>query len=348
VKKTKSNQAKTSKKADAQPAERKQKSKGLMDMPPGRCNWRSSNGVFANNPGAEIRNRIYHFATERDDFEGWEDAVALLDMHAGHGCGRKQWPMSKAACYSSGRNFLGLTQTCKLLRREYRSIWLRTSSVRVRIFHLVPYIHTLYGCGSTEHTNLPKLVQISLNHDLIGEDDIDLTQMLRMRAACPTTRFEFIPHELTLDEGPWIDSMVDCDVCDAETRNGEMSLEEFVEHGCPHEYLHRAEYADYLCSEEYSYLLALNKLLAHDNPKWLKDIRDRDVARVKLNTSDGDYYSPELTIRLAHDSDIVTEDLSEKSMLEAAYDYVRGRDLRSTNCGPVALHFQIQICGGSH
>jgi hypothetical protein len=315
-----------------------------MDMPPGKCNLRSIIGVTANAPGAEIRNRIYHFAIERDDFEGWEDPVALLDVHAGHGCGTSQWPMSRVACYRSGRSFLGLTQTCRIIRREYRPIWLRTSSIRVQPSRLVPYIHTFYGCRTTEYSNLPKLVQISYDHR--WQENVDLTQMLRMRAHCPATKFEFIPHMLTLDEGPWIDFMDECELCEEEMMDGEIDMDEFEEYGCTHEHIHREVFADGSLDEYYSYIYALNLFLAHGNAKWLKDIRDCDVTRVKLDISDGGYDHPEVTIRLSSDSDIVTKELSKKSMLVAASDYVKDRDLRSTTCTWSALHFQIQICGG--
>ncbi|KAJ4352227.1 uncharacterized protein N0V89_007574 [Didymosphaeria variabile] len=325
----KSSMAKTSKKAFTLPAllpAQKKKPKGLLDIPP------------------ELRNRIYHFATERDDFDGWEEAVPLVDLHRGHGCGRSQWPMSKGACYLSGRRFLGLTQTCKLLRLEYRPIWLRNSSVRVRCPHLLLYIHTFYGCGS-KYSNLPKLVQISYNHDI--QDHIDVTQILLMRAACPNTKFEFVPHELTLDDGPWNQPGADedCDLCEEEVMAGDMFMEEFEDYGCPHDYYRRHGYAEWLLEEEYPYLPSLNKFLAHDNGNWVEDIQSGEVIRVMLDAAGPDREIPELTIRLASDSDTANEGLIDKSMLEVARDYVSSRSLRDANTEAASLHFQLQVSG---
>ncbi|KAF2437544.1 hypothetical protein P171DRAFT_437628 [Karstenula rhodostoma CBS 690.94] len=330
-----SNKAKTPKKGSAAPAslaaqEKKNKPKGLVDMPP------------------EIRNRIYHFATERDNFEGWEDAVPLIDMHTGHGCGRSQWPMSKYECSLSARNFLGLTQTCKLIRKEYRPIWLRNSSIRVLPRYLSVYIHTFYGCGADYSTNMPKLIQISHCQDAFGQNNLDLTEMLRMHAASPATKFEFVPHELTQEEGLWNDRLDDCFMCEEEIMFGETDIDELEENGCPHFEEHREAFADFLLMEQYPYLLALDKFLAHDNAKWLADIQDREVIRVKLDTYDGEYGSPDVTIRLRHGSEIVTQKLKKKSMSDAASDYIKDRSLRDVNTGHASLHFQLQICGGSH
>ncbi|KAL1597718.1 hypothetical protein SLS60_008204 [Paraconiothyrium brasiliense] len=325
----KTSKATTSKKADTLPAlfsAQKKKPKGLLDIPP------------------ELRNRIYDFATERDDFEGWEEAVPLVNLHRGHGCGLSQWPLPKSLLFRSGRQFLGLTQTCKLLRLEYRPIWLRNSSVRVRPSQLLLYVHTFYGCGS-KYYNLPKRVQISHDHDM--HDHIDVTQILRMRAACPDTKFEFVPHELTLDDGPWNQDRADeeCVLCEEEVMAGEMDMNEFEEFGCPHEYYHRYAYADWLLEEEYPYLQSLNMLLAHDNSKWVEDIQSGEVVRVMLDAAGADREAPELTIRLAHDSDTANEELINKSMREVAKTYVSSRRLGDTNTEAASLHFQLQVSG---
>ncbi|KAF9732646.1 hypothetical protein PMIN06_005772 [Paraphaeosphaeria minitans] len=331
AKKTKkTTKTKTSSTGSAAPVKKEKKPKGLMDMPP------------------EIRNRIYHFAFEREDlFEGWEFAVPLVDSHAGHRCGQSQWPMSKYDCSLSARNFLGLTQTCKLIRKEYRPIWLRNSSIRVRPRHLMLYIHAFYGCVTDYSTNMPKLIQISHLQDAVGEQIIDLTQMLRMRTASSGIKFEFIPHELTEKEGPWIQDWSDCDICQgfSDIASDDEESEAFI---CYHDDIHRDVYAEYLLGGEYPYLGPLNKFIAHDNAKWLKDIRDRKVTRVKLDLSDGDYFAPEIAIRLSNGSDVVTTELSMKSMLGAASAYVKDRGLGNANNHEASLHFMVQICGGAH
>ncbi|OAF98824.1 uncharacterized protein CC84DRAFT_1210670 [Paraphaeosphaeria sporulosa] len=328
AKKTKKSTKTNNSKAGSTAPEEK-KPKGLMDMPP------------------EIRNRIYHFASEREDFfEGWDFAVPLVDPYAGHSCSQSQWPMSILDRSLSARNFLGLTQTCKLIRKEYRPIWLRNSSIRVRPRYLPLYIHTFYGCATDYSTNMPKSIQISHNQDAPGQDVIDLTLMLRMRAASPDIKFEFIPHELTQDEGLWTLDWSECDICQdlSDTGSDDEDSEMFI---CPHNDIHREGYADYLLDEEYPYLGALNKFIAHDNLKWLKDIRDRQVTRVKLDLSDGNRYAPEIAIRLSNGSDVVATELSKKSMLGAASAYVEDRDLRSANTHEASLHFMVQVCGGA-
>lgn len=313
---------------------------------------RTQLSVYSDISCAEIRNRIYDFATERDDYDGWKKAVPLVTYHVGRGKDDtpSQWPMSTWRKYVSARNFFGLTQTCKLIRKEYRPIWLRNSSIRVRLVHLNLYIHTFYGCG-TDYSNIPKLIQLSHNHDVHNQDSLDITHLLRMHVASPATKFEFIAEELAEVEGPWSTTYEDCDLCDEDFIGAgtpsdpyppsDMSLD------CPHEEVHRAAYASYLLEDELPYLDALNNLIAHDNPKWLGDIRDGDVTRVKFDTSDMYRECPEITIRFWNGSDVV-KTVSKKSMLGAASDYIHTRDLASTATVDVSIHFMVQICGHVH
>lgn len=319
--------------------------------------------MYANVSCAEIRNHIYHFATEADHFEGWKNPVPLVTSHAGHGCGQRQWPMSDYKCVHSARNFLGLTQTCKLIRKEYRPIWLRNSIIRVLPTHLSVYIHTFYGCGhGNTFSDLPKLIQLSHDKDDVGQEILDLTLLLRMHAKSPATQFEFIPDVLTQEEGPWTLYYDECDLCEDEMMDeimdemdeDEMDIYEMMDkdmgdrevRDCTHGLYHRAEYADYLFFDDYVHLGALNRFLAHDNVKWLEDIRNFEVARVKLDVSDAIQHPPEIIIRLSNNSEAVTQELSKKSLSAAALEYFNDRDFASTSTDEATLRFEIQICCG--
>ncbi|KAF1980454.1 hypothetical protein BU23DRAFT_594653 [Bimuria novae-zelandiae CBS 107.79] len=319
---------KTSKRV-ARPAQKKQPPKGLLDLSP------------------ELRNLIYHFATEKTfggagDEDTWMDPIPLVSRRTKDS--KPQWPTLRIGRWLSGRNFLGLTQTCKQLRAEYRPIWLRNLEVRIRLFDLSTYLHDFYGCGPN-YVNLPRLVQLSFNQDF--EDYVDLTPMLRIRAGNPAIKFEFVPHLLTLDEGPWNDIGFDeeCDLCEDEIADGEMDMEEYEEMGCPHYYIRKLRCGLDIMSEEYPYLVALNNLLAHEDPNWLEDLRSSDVTRVKLDTTGAYPELPDISIRLAPTTDVVGQSLADKSMRQAAKDYVASRNLKDVNTPEASLHFELLICG---
>lgn len=272
---------------------------------------------------SEIRNRIYEFASEHDDYEGYEKAVPWVryccHSHCHHRiCRNPQWPVDPNR--PSARSFLGLTQTCKQLRQEYRPIWLSQSCVRLRIFHVRSYIQTFYGCRAHWST-LPKLLQVSFDH----RDDsvVSLSQLFRMRAACDTLKIELIPHELTLVNGPWDDrDPEDCPLCEEET----ISARLLAKRGCIHTEFHRESYEEYVLDEEYGYLSKLNEILNHNNSQWLDDIRSNTIISVRLDLSTDDDLLPTILVELDPESNLLAK-RRNSSFVFAASHYLTRRKL---------------------
>lgn len=271
----------------------------------------------AKNLYTEIRNRIYDYAVEDKSFRFLCNGPPTVNRHV-RGCGRSAWPLDPQE--HSERQFLGLTQTCKQLRTEYRPIWLRNSRVRVTHDNLRAYIHTFYGCA-TRYTDMPRLIQISYDHDLVQMIDVSL--LLRISANCRTTQVELIPHVLTQKVGPWTDDE-ECPICKWELEEG---MEEAHEDGCPHLEERFEDYLDYIQDEEYLYLASLNFFLAHNNSNWLEDIRDYTVDGVKIVIEDGVAY--EVWIQVCDDCKMAQKKQRGENMAEIIDEYVQTRGLAS-------------------
>lgn len=256
--------------------------------------------------------------------------------------------MTKSVCEKSGRKFFGLTQVCRKIREEYKPIWLSNSSVRIRAeWPLSVYLHQFYGsCHPREH--LPKLIQITLDHEWVPI--LDITHLLRLRAAHPETKIAFIPDALTdLDE--YRDFYEECPWCieemtAEEIAEGLLPVGELPDYKCPHSDELRRAFCTSFLENELPCLEAMNNLLAHDDPNWLEDLQSRGVTCVRLEYhSDLDPY-PDVTIRLAHHADIVKSKNKNKSIKEVVTSYVKSRNLKATDTSCDShLHFQLLIPG---
>ena len=139
---------------------------------------------------------------------------------------------------------------------------------------------------------------------------------------------------------------MECEWCLEKMLEGDLLVTEPPHEGCPHSYENRRDYGMTFLEQEQPCIGALNNLLAHDDPKWLQDLRSRDVARVKVDgTNDFGYGSPELVIRLAHNADIVKSKIQNGSIGKVVGDYIKTRNLKDTNTEFGSLHYELLICG---
>lgn len=288
--------------------------RGLLNMPPGECSALAALIATPNDYYTEIRNRIYHFAVESDETDLWCNVPPAVFPHS-RSCGKSVWPLTPNKF--SARKFLGLTQTCSQLRAEYRPIWLRNSRVRVTYTYLQDYIKTFYGCVHMWR-DMPKLLQISWDHDVVPM--LDLLPLLKLRAICSTTKIEFIPHVLTQDVGPWTDD-VDCDYCKTDPDDEVERKEE----DCAHLELRFEEYSEYVLDQEYAYLFELHELLTNDNSKWLQDIRDGSICRVKVDQFIYGYL--DVLIYIDDESDMLQKPRFNENVTGVFRSYIRSRGL---------------------
>jgi hypothetical protein len=149
----------------------------------------------------------------------------------------------------SSRDFLALTQTSKQLRSEFRPLWLRASSVRLRFDDIDRFIKSFYSTVS-DYGFAPKLLVISW-YQLYNDEDADLdsavfniSALLRLGAYSPTSKIEFVPHRLIEYELPNV---------------------ERDDYGHSHKILR---------DEIYYYLQPLNDILSNYTESWTKALRN--------------------------------------------------------------------------
>jgi hypothetical protein len=310
-------------------AKDKKAPKGLLDMPAGKCPiQRTSLCTMCQFICVEIRNHIYGYAVE-SEFEGsWSDPAPLISPAREYPV-QKQWPLDPRK--PSARRFFGLTQVCKKLRTEYRPIWLLNSSVRLMQQDIRLYIHTFY-CGASKWENLPKLLQISAKDPFNGESVVDLSLLLRIHGHSSNTKIEFVPHILTEDDGPWIETP--CMDCEAEAEM--LGLNDGSLPECDHEAQNFEDFVGFTLETQFPYLDALNDFLENDNPRWLSDIRSRKVARVKLDL-DG-YTVPDVLIHLNPNAKVVRKTRIMTNLQDYVDKYCKDRGLFSRD---YELRFQL-------
>jgi hypothetical protein len=207
------------------------------------------------NLNSELRNRIYHFAAEAE-FESDGRVPPVITRS-------RQEPTAATAHSPSGRTFVGLAQSCKQIRSEYRVLWLRGSSIRIKLEDVQSYMTTFYP-EAEDYCNAPKLLLISWDHENNGCDEdvlFDITLLLHIRAFCPSNVIQFVCRRLVEYDLPDIDCFecghnITC-TCRAE---------------CDHE--DTIEEVMFDVHVDYHYMMVLNELLANSNGTWLKSLRD--------------------------------------------------------------------------
>lgn len=203
----------------------------------------------------ELRNQIYHFAAEAE-FES-DGRVPPVITKA------RQEPTAATAYNPGARTFIGLTQSCKQIRTEYRVLWLRDSSIRIKLENVQSYMSTFYP-KAEDYSNAPKLLLISWDHENDGYDEevlFDITLLLRIRAFCPSNVIQFVCRRLVEFDLPY----VDCFECGHNIRCN-------CHTECDHE--DTIEEVMFDVHVDYHYMMVLNELLANSNGAWLKALRD--------------------------------------------------------------------------
>ena len=88
----------------------------------------------------------------------------------------------------SSRAFLGLTQTCKTIRAEYRPMWLRSGRLRVDFDSLYDFIDVFYPSSATDDI-APKSLTICVNskdnYASLSNTVINLFKICQLRSRTP-------------------------------------------------------------------------------------------------------------------------------------------------------------------
>jgi hypothetical protein len=206
----------------------------------------------------ELRNRIYEFARE-SNYDPHYAPPPLLSQ-------TKSPPKLKPR--DSGRNFFALSQTSKQLRSEFRPLWLRNSSTRLRFDDFNKFIATFYPTQD-QYEIAPKLLVISWDYLYHDEDEdlesvvFDITSLLRFGACSPTSEIVFVSHRLIEFDLP----NAECGDCGHSLHCG------CFNNGCDHE--DAFDTARMVLEDEmYGYLHPLNDIVSNYNESWVEALRD--------------------------------------------------------------------------
>ncbi|KAF2638772.1 hypothetical protein P280DRAFT_550869 [Massarina eburnea CBS 473.64] len=236
---------------------------------------------------AELRNRVYNFAMDPSSYSGWKNAALIRSRN------RAPVRLYGTVKPSPTRPFTGLLAVNKRIRNEYGPLARRNACIRLLPYQINPFFSTYHRPPNYNYANSPKLLQISWDHSY---NDSHMLPMNLMRAHCPTTTIEFVPHHLANNEDPV------CSAC--EDRHWS--------------YNPPAAIADEIKS--YDYLTHLNAFLAHDNKTWLQDIRDGKVESVEAAHC-GEEGNTALHVILRFTREGAKECFKEEPILDAAEAY---------------------------
>jgi hypothetical protein len=277
----------------------------FLELPPGM------NGSRLTLPSrylyyAEIRNYIYHFAQERE-FDAEYLAPPLLVC-------RKPISARPDRTYAySARRFLALTQTCKLIRTEYRPLWLREASISIDL-DLVQDFLTAFYPTIEDFQNAPKLLAVLWDHRDGYDEDVlfDITPLLHLRAHCPTFVAKFCPRPLMDGDAP----NVTCFDCGHSVHCG------CSDNDCDHE--NAIDEAMFDLEMDYHYTMALDDFIANNNKAWLKAIRDDFQLHSMKVECTVDIELQQLTIHIRFLKGKAPAGFTETSMYKGAMRYLEG------------------------
>ncbi|KAF1954968.1 hypothetical protein CC80DRAFT_505807 [Byssothecium circinans] len=282
---------------------------------------------------AEIRNRIYEYATERT-YHGYDahDFPQLLTRHCS-GCsgGHSPWPLPHDGMISS-RKFFGLTQVNKQIRAEYRPIWLRNCSVRIHAKQIGGFLYRFCGLKHGTYDIAPKLLQISWDSDDMGSSEsLDLLSLLEVIAHSEQSKIEFVPHQIAegLDPDPM--SRHDCPLCEEWIDREGLGSDDLIDYDCDHGDELYEMWVQNIMDKNF-YIDELNTFLANRTPTWLANIRDRSILRVYLNT-DFVYSDPSITISLTKAGATRQMHENKGTLWDFAREYVKSVGLSNLSGG---------------
>ncbi|KAJ4292737.1 hypothetical protein N0V90_009400 [Kalmusia sp. IMI 367209] len=227
---------------------------------------------FLDLPG-ELRDNVYSYAKERDGLK-WHPhpkymalpLPVLIHCRDSH----SPWPLP----LDTARAFFGLTQTCKLIREEYRPLWLNESCARVRTGDLKEFLSTFFPLATPPNgiQITPKLLQVSMIHK--PEDQrhlLDLTQIIRLRARQPAFICEIVPHNRLNLEVRLARKII--------THNMERCQEYLSAAGIPSR-PYRTRNVDARILRPHVNMKDMSAFLGFDNEKWLADVLNDNITGV--------------------------------------------------------------------
>lgn len=256
----------------------------------------------------ELRNRIYHFAAEAK-FES-DGRVPPVITKA------RQEPIAATAYNLGARTFMGLTQSCKQIRAEYRVLWLRDSSIRIKLEDVQSYMATFYP-KAEDYCNAPKLLLISWDHENDGYDKdvlFEITLLLRIRAFCPSNVIQFVCRRL-----------VEYDIPDADCFECGHNIRCTCRAECDHE--DTIEEVMFDVHVDYHYMMVLNELLANSNGAWLKALRDDARTRHMKIQCTADTKNQHLTVYLRFCAGRAPTFITKRAMHKGAIRYLQSMGL---------------------
>jgi hypothetical protein len=258
---------------------------------------------------AELRNRIYDFAKE-----------AGFATFAPPPLFSTSKPATSGRPFNVGRRFFALTQTSKQIRSEFRPLWLRGSSIRIKFDDIDRFIDTFYGTVA-EYDNAPKLLIISWDdhYDEDSPDDLDdvlfdVAPLLRLRAFCPTSSINFVPHRLSEFDLPNA-RCGDCGhslYCDCNSK-------------CEHEDV--MEKAHDILNDIYSYTEALDEILANNTEAWLGILRGTSLKKTMRVEFTVDTQDRHLTVFIRFHYGLGTSKVTKKDMYGSAVKFLHDMGL---------------------
>lgn len=234
----------------------------------------------------EIRNRIYDFAIEDCSLVGWRFGIPLLSRRCGLYRSRgKEKDWSRGSKDDSARKFFGLTQVCRQIRAEYRPLWTQKSSVCIHYHDVEVYFEVFHRTFTHFESGNDTPKNLWIYWDPIPPSAMNLTPLIRMRMARKDFNAAFVPWYFAGDwhnilkcwdaDQPWLRQM------------GELGLQPMLP-----DVPSLNDFLAFNTRSEHDYVINLNYFLAHSNPKWYEEIRDKKVHRVDLFL--GDLTIPEI------------------------------------------------------
>jgi hypothetical protein len=187
-----------------------------------------------------------------------------------------------------------------------------------------------------EYENAPRLLTISWDYFWDQEDSdldhvlFDITLLLRLRAFCPTSVVNFVPHRITECDYP----NADCSDCGHSLHCG-CNYDE-----CDHD--DAMDEAQEMLNNLYAYTDTLDEVLAHNNEAWLKTLRDTSYSKsmkvqVTIVSSD-----PEIVVYIRFDSNVAPAYFTKKTMHYDAVKYLHDMGMLGLICGDAITFF---VCG---
>ncbi|KAH7069360.1 hypothetical protein FB567DRAFT_614923 [Paraphoma chrysanthemicola] len=265
----------------------------------------------------EIRNRIYDFAVEVHPHDHDQDDSDSDDGLRRRFAPRVQHIIRYARSWATRPwQFFGLTQTCRQLRAEHRSIWIRSLSVRLYIHEIGDFAQHFFP-DRVEQPVGPALIQISWD-----ERDRDypnhLLSWLKFCDRFPSTDIDFVSAPVADGLRP---GELSCNYCLALEADGRCGCyhggcrDEDCE--CDDPDMNYYEWTE-LCEDRIAYLDVVRRFLLNHNDEWRKTVRQQ-----LTSCTFSEYHAGHVFFKI-HCRDTLAQTVSDA---QSAWDVLKGWDL---------------------